>query len=93
MSNSTIYKKRWFRVGTAISILVVGIAAMSILAATKEETNKKTEGLSAFIVDVGKAELAQRIEVACRKCDVISRVNAGRDAICIAVTLLSEIAA
>jgi RND family efflux transporter MFP subunit len=41
MSNSTIYKKRWFRVGTAISILVVGIAAMSILAATKEETNKK----------------------------------------------------
>ncbi len=41
MSTSTIYKKRWFRVGTAISILVMGIAAMSILAATKEETKKK----------------------------------------------------
>jgi RND family efflux transporter MFP subunit len=41
MSTSIIYTKRWFRVGTAISILVLGIAAMSILAATKEETKKK----------------------------------------------------
>jgi len=41
MNTSSIYNKRWFRVGTAISILVIGIAAMGILAATKEETNKK----------------------------------------------------
>ena len=41
MSTSTIYNNRWFRVGTAISILIVGVAAMSILAATKEEAKKK----------------------------------------------------
>lgn len=41
MTTTTIYDKRWFRVGTAISILVMGVVAMSILAATKEETKKK----------------------------------------------------
>ena len=41
MNQVNIYNKRWFRVGTAISILVIGIAGMSILAATKEEAKKK----------------------------------------------------
>lgn len=41
MSISPIYNKRWFRVGTAISILVLGVATMGILAATKEEAKKK----------------------------------------------------
>jgi len=41
MKTPNLYEKRWFRVGTAISILIMGIAAMSILAATKEETKKK----------------------------------------------------
>ena len=41
MSISPIYNKRWFRVGTAISILVLGVAIVGILAATKEEAKKK----------------------------------------------------
>lgn len=41
MSTSTIYNKRWFRVGTAISILVVGAGVMGVLASTKEEAKKK----------------------------------------------------
>lgn len=41
MGTTSMYNKRWFRVGTAISILVMGITVMSILAATKEETKKK----------------------------------------------------
>ncbi len=41
MKTPKIYDNRWFRIGSAFSILAVGIAAMSILAATKEETKKK----------------------------------------------------
>jgi len=41
MNTSTLYNKGWFRVGTAMSILIMGIIGMSILAATKEETKKK----------------------------------------------------
>jgi len=41
MSTTSIYNKRWFRVGTAISILAMGVVIMSILAATKTETKKK----------------------------------------------------
>ncbi len=41
MSTSTIYKKRWFRVGSALSILGIGVAAFVILSATKEEAKKK----------------------------------------------------
>jgi len=41
MNSSKLYHKGWFRVTSAISILVMGIVAMSILAATKEETKKK----------------------------------------------------
>lgn len=39
--NSSLFNKRWFRITSALSILVMGIVAMSILAATKEETKKK----------------------------------------------------
>ncbi len=41
MNTTPKNSKRWKRIATAFSILAVGIAAMAILAATKEEAKKK----------------------------------------------------
>jgi len=41
-THTKIYHKRWFRVSTAIGIVVIGISSMVLLAATKEETKKRT---------------------------------------------------
>jgi len=44
MSQAKFYNKRWFRIGSAIFILLSGVAIMAFLASTKEQTNKKDLG-------------------------------------------------
>ncbi|NQV15694.1 hypothetical protein HQ531_09580, partial [bacterium] len=39
-----ILNKRWFRVGSAIGILAIGISSMGFLASSKEETKKRDLG-------------------------------------------------
>lgn len=41
MMKSIKMNKRWYRIGSAAAILLMGVAAMTILAATKEEAKKK----------------------------------------------------
>lgn len=44
MSPKQIIEQRWFRIGSAIGILIIGISAMGFLASTKEETKKRDLG-------------------------------------------------
>jgi len=44
MSQGNFYNKRWFRIGSAIFILLLGIASMAYLASTKEEAKKTDMG-------------------------------------------------
>ncbi len=41
MNFSELSNKRWFRIASAIFILLIGIASMAMLASTKEESKKK----------------------------------------------------
>ena len=41
MNTSTIYHRSWFRIVSAISILILGAGAFFVLASTKEEAKKK----------------------------------------------------
>ena len=55
MSQAKFYGNRWFRIGSAVFILMLGIVAMAFLASTKEEANKKD--LSARVRKVTVSEL------------------------------------
>lgn len=58
-TNTKIYHKRWFKVSTAVAIIVVGISSMVLLAATKEQTNKREIKRTVRQVEVTELDFGQ----------------------------------
>jgi multidrug efflux pump subunit AcrA (membrane-fusion protein) len=57
--NFKYYHKRWFRVGTAVGIIFIGISTMMALAATKEETKKREAKVTIRQVEVSKLNFGE----------------------------------
>jgi len=59
MNFKKIYEKRWFRIGSALGILGVGISTMVLLAATKEESKKRDIGHVVRQVEVSELNFGE----------------------------------
>lgn len=51
-----IYHKKWFRVGTAVGIIFLGISTMMVLATTKEETKKREAKITVRQVEIAELD-------------------------------------